>query len=168
MQRSAQLVRQAITESLDNEICAVATKRAPAEFLARCVVVDQLGRLGASDVLGRVVSVPTARAVTFVDRTGDAKLAAKEVVASRLGFGGKSHCAVDQVFVNEFVADEFLDTLAHELSSHEQAQSQKLVAAESNAQIQAAESGLASGSCKLVWRGQVGLAVEVEIGRAHV
>ncbi|KAL4861942.1 hypothetical protein BDV12DRAFT_190747 [Aspergillus spectabilis] len=173
VQRSAQLVRQAITASLDNEICAIATKRAPTEFLARCVVVDQLGQLGASDVLRRVVSVPTARAVTFVDRTGDAKLAAKEAVASRLGFGGKSHCAVDQVFVNEFVADEFLDTLAHELSNYEQArksnkkseenkaQSRRVVTVESNAEIQGAESGLANGSCKLVWRGQVGLAVEV-------
>ncbi|KAL4863663.1 hypothetical protein BDV12DRAFT_189501 [Aspergillus spectabilis] len=170
-QKSAQLVRQAITEALDKEAFAVVSQRAPSDFLARCVVVDQLGRLDASQsFLRRVVSVPTARAIALIDRTAEVKLAAKEVVASRLAFGGKSHCAVDQVFVNEFVADEFLDAVAHELSKYEKA---RMTAADTTSrwqrsakvyhstEIQDAEGGIAGGSCKLVWRGQIGLAVEV-------
>ncbi|OJJ08336.1 hypothetical protein ASPVEDRAFT_89562 [Aspergillus versicolor CBS 583.65] len=175
-QKSAQLVRQAITESLDKETFAVVSRRAPPDFLARCLVVDQLGRLGSTDdVLGRVVSAPAARAVALVDRTADAKLAAREVVASRLAFGGRSHCAVDQVFVNEFVADDFLDAVAHELSQYEQArvldskaveknrmsQSRRSARMEKTSEMQDAENGVNQGTCKSVWRGQLGLAVEV-------
>ncbi|KAF3384695.1 hypothetical protein F1880_002082 [Penicillium rolfsii] len=170
-QKSAQLVRQAITESLDKEVFAVVSERAPSDFLAKCLVVDQLGRLDASENFrGRVVSVPTARAIALVDRTAEVKLAAREVVASRLAFGGKSHCAVDQVFVNEFVADEFLDAVTDELFKYEHARMahpettsrwQRTARMEHSTEMKDAESGITDESCKLVWRGQIGLAVEV-------
>ncbi|KAL3464458.1 hypothetical protein BJX64DRAFT_286268, partial [Aspergillus heterothallicus] len=173
-QKSAQLVRRAITEALDKDAFAVISTRAPAEFLARCLVVDQLGRLGdTGDFLHRAVSVPTARAVAFVDRTADPNLAAKEVVASRLAFGGRSHCAVDQVFVNEFVADSFLDAVARELSDYEQARQSGKESADQKSrlhrfgkiepitELQDAERGVTKGICKPIWRGRIGLAVEV-------
>jgi hypothetical protein len=117
--------------------------------------------------------MPTARAIAFVDRTADPNLAAKEVVASRLAFGGKSHCAVDQVFVNEFVADNFLDAVARELSNYEQARQSGKEAVEEKSRLhrfgrteqisemQDAEHGVNKGTCKSIWRGQTGLAVEV-------
>lgn len=175
-QKSAQLVRQAITEALDKDTFAVVSRRAPADFLARCLVVDQLGRLdGTGDFLGRVVSAPTTRAVALVDRTADPNLAAKEVVASRLAFGGRSHCAVDQVFVNEFVADDFLDAVAHELSKYEEARVSdngtveetsknrlhRSARMEQTPEMQDAENGVDKRTCKSVWRGHLGLAVEV-------
>jgi hypothetical protein len=116
LQQTATLIRQAITQSLDSNYYGVVSKRAPANFLEKCLVVDQLHQLTPSDAKnGHLVSSPGSRAVAILDRTGDISLAAKEVVASRLSFGGKSHYAVDQIFVNEFVADRFIEAVVAEL-----------------------------------------------------
>jgi hypothetical protein len=167
-------VRQAITEALDKSDFAFVSRRAEPGFLARCLVVDQLGQLGpACNMPNTIVSRPNARALAIVDRTGDIKLAAKEVVASRLAFGGRSHCAVDRVFVNEFVAEEFLATVVHELSNYEKARLSNNDTFEGRKQglssgntgmssrLQDIEAAIDGGSCRVVWRGQVGMAAEV-------
>lgn len=110
------MLRQVITESLDQDAFGVVSSRAPTEFLTRCVVVDQ--KPGSNNNLSaeRVLLSPEYRNIALVDRTGDTKLAAQEIVASRLMFGGASSYAVDLVLVNEFVEGEFREALSRELA----------------------------------------------------
>lgn len=91
------------------------SSRAPAEFLARCVIVDQQPRSKNNLSAQRVLLSPEYRNIALVDRTGDTKLAAQEIVASRLMLGGASSYAVDLVIVNEFVEGEFQEALSREL-----------------------------------------------------
>lgn len=125
VQRTPALLRQVITESLDQDAFGVVSSRAPSEFLARCVVVDQ--KPGSNNNLSaeRVLLSPEYRNIALVDRTGDAKLAAREIIASRLMFGGASSYAVDLVLVNEFVEGDFREALSREL---EEFGSKKLLA----------------------------------------
>lgn len=125
VQRTPALLRQIITESLDQDAFGVVSSRAPSEFLTRCVVVDQ--KPGSNNDLSaeRVLQSPEYRNIALVDRTGDAKLAAREIIASRLMFGGASSYAVDLVLVNEFVEGEFREALSREW---EEFRSKKLLA----------------------------------------
>lgn len=161
-------------QALDNETYAVVGVRAPAAFLAKCVVVDQMQQLSPSIVtIGRIVSSPKSLTLAVVDRTADVKLAARELVASRLGFGGKSPYAIDQVFVNEFVAEIFMDAVAQELPIFEQARAanSKLKAADKpETRLRKQESSLHFGlageeieknKSRSIWTGQSTVAVEV-------
>lgn len=113
------LLRKIITESLDQDAFGVVQCRAPTEFLARCVVVDQKPGSNNKFSAERVLLSPAYRNIALVDRTGDAKLAAREVIASRFMFGGASNYAVDLVLVNEFVEREFREALSRELAEGE-------------------------------------------------
>lgn len=141
---------------------------------AQCVVVDQLEQLSPSvNTKERVASFPKSRILAIVDRTSDVNLAAKEVVASRLALGGKSSYAVDQVFVNEFIAETFIDAIAQELLKFEQVRlaDSRLVTAdkratlspksESGQQIRRAQQETKSNRSRLIGSGQSALAVEV-------
>ena len=54
------------------------------------------------------------RTVAIVDRTADVQLAARELVAARFAFGGRSPYAPDCVLVNEFVKQAFLQAVLSE------------------------------------------------------
>lgn len=116
VQRTPSLLRQIITESLDQDAFGVVSSRAPREFLTRCVVVDQKPGSKNNFAAERVLLSPEYRNIALVDRTGDTKLAAREIIASRLMFGGASSYAVDLVLVNEFVEGEFREALSRELA----------------------------------------------------
>lgn len=112
---------------MDNNAFVVTSSRAPADFLARCLVVDQLYQGSESDIRwNSLTSIPSSRVVAVVDRTGDLELAAKEIVASRLAFGSKSRFAVDQIMVNEFVANKFTDVVVKALAVFQARSSDKL------------------------------------------
>jgi hypothetical protein len=60
----------------------------------------------------RRICSPTARVAAVVDRSGDLKAAAKDLVQARFAFGGLSPYAPDVVLVNEFVVKEFGEAVA--------------------------------------------------------
>ncbi|KAK3710905.1 hypothetical protein LTR37_009926 [Vermiconidia calcicola] len=59
-------------------------------------------------------SSSSSKVVAFVDRTADLRLAARELVAARFSFGGRSPYAPDLVLVNEFAREEFLGAVVQE------------------------------------------------------
>lgn len=112
------MVKKVILKSLDNDAFAVTSSRAPAEFLERCLLVDQLCQGPQSDIKkNSLTSLPSSRIVGVVDRTGDVELAAREISASRSAFGSRNRYAVDQVLVNEYVATQFVEAIVKELAS---------------------------------------------------
>lgn len=79
--------------------------------------MDQTRIFTASSIPKRVLSSPVCRNIAVVDRTADVKLAAREIVVSRLAFGGFSRYAVDLVLVNEFVEEEFATAVVQQLGN---------------------------------------------------
>ncbi|KAF2014098.1 hypothetical protein BU24DRAFT_481469 [Aaosphaeria arxii CBS 175.79] len=121
--KTPSLLQEIIHTSLDLEAFAIVSDRAPAEYLAQCVVIDQSNAITAEDVFPRrTLSSPISRSIAFVDRTSDIELAAQEIVASRSAFGGNSPYAVDLVIVNEFVLEKFNIAATKALQSIREAQ----------------------------------------------
>lgn len=110
--QSSTVLREVISSSYDAEALGVVNARAPMDFLAKCVLVDQAGNIESNVTARRVLSSPSRRNVAIVDRTGDVHLAAKEIVASCLIFGGKSRYAPDLVLVNEYVASDLSSAMS--------------------------------------------------------
>ncbi|KAK7509192.1 Aldehyde/histidinol dehydrogenase [Phyllosticta citriasiana] len=61
-----------------------------------------------------IVSPTAARVLAIVDRTADVAAAARDLVAARFAFGGRSPYAPDLVLVNEFVKTAFLEAAVRE------------------------------------------------------
>jgi acyl-CoA reductase-like NAD-dependent aldehyde dehydrogenase len=116
LQRTPALLAKVITQSLDQEAFGVVSSRAPPEFLAQCVIVDQKPGCKKNFPAQRVLLSPAYRNIALVDRTSDTRLAAQEIAASRLMFGGASSYAVDLVLVNEFIEAEFREALSRVLA----------------------------------------------------
>ncbi|KAI8938471.1 hypothetical protein NX059_004363 [Plenodomus lindquistii] len=122
-QKTPALLRTILHESLDRDAFTVVYSRAPPEYLAQCVVVDQDNKLDSlSSAAQRVLSSPVARNVAIVDRTSQVELAAQEIVASRMLFGGASLASVDLVLVNEFVLDKFKNAVVQSLQKVQEEQ----------------------------------------------
>ncbi|KAI5236971.1 hypothetical protein E4T42_09304 [Aureobasidium subglaciale] len=119
--QSTTIIRQIMEAALDKEAYVTIPKRAPESFLEKCLVIDQMAEPLSSRYDRTISSKSSGRAIAVVDRTTKVDLAAKEVFASRMQYSGQSHYAVDQVFVNEFVADEFLVALQKQMSMHAEA-----------------------------------------------
>lgn len=123
-------------------------------------MVDQSQQLPTSDLKWDcLLSVPTSRTLAIVDRTGDVKAAAKDILASRVSFGAQSPYATDLVFVNEFVVNTFLEAVDEILSKipaqnsqTEAMNSRSLGFKQDTEQSDRAmiEDGLKDGSCKVV------------------
>ncbi|KAJ0104002.1 hypothetical protein J7T55_009666 [Diaporthe amygdali] len=114
--KTAALLGHIIDKSLDRDAFGAVSSRAPIEVLSQCLIVDQ-NALNQNNISAqRVLLSPAYRNIALVDRTSDIKLAAKEIVASRLMFGGGSSYAVDLVLVNEFVSREFKEAVSQELT----------------------------------------------------
>ncbi|KAK5113553.1 hypothetical protein LTR62_003422 [Meristemomyces frigidus] len=108
------LLRDLLTTALDQDTFAVASERiTDPRLLESAIHVNQV----STDRWPRANQLSShagARTVAVVDRTGDVKLAARELVAARFSFGGRSSYAPDIVFVNEFVKQEFLQAVVSE------------------------------------------------------
>jgi len=103
--------------ALDKEAFVAISSTAPGSFLEHCLIVDQMHKPSSPQYVGKsLLSKASGRVVAVVDRTAKIDSAVKEIFASRMQYGGQSHYAVDQVFVNEFVADEFLAVMRKEFS----------------------------------------------------
>lgn len=101
--------------ALDKEAFVTISSTAPGFFLDQCLIIDQMHQPSSPQYVGKsLLSKASGRVVAVVDRTANVNSAVKEIFASRMQYGGQSHYAVDQVFVNEFVADEFLAAMRKE------------------------------------------------------
>ncbi|KAK2596298.1 hypothetical protein N8I77_013194 [Diaporthe amygdali] len=116
VKKKTALLGHIIDKSLDRDAFGAVSSRAPIEVLSQCLIVDQ-NALNQNNISAqRVLLSPAYRNIALVDRTSDIKLAAKEIVASRLMFCGGSNYAVDLVLVNEFVSREFKEAVSQELT----------------------------------------------------
>lgn len=81
--------------------------------LGSAIFVDEHS-VGDWPVANRVPPPALARNVAVVDRTANFQLAARELVAARTAFGGRSPYAPTCVLVNEFAKQEFLQAVVSE------------------------------------------------------
>jgi aldehyde dehydrogenase (NAD+) len=79
-------LRQIINDSINKDVFGIVSSKASFDFLAKCIVVDQARTFAASGIPKRILSSPVCRNIAVVDRTGNVKLAAREIVASHLAF----------------------------------------------------------------------------------
>lgn len=104
-------MRSVFREALDKTAFITVSSRPPVDFLSRCIVVDQTGSISAASTQRLISSDTGVAAVAIVDRTANVDQAAKEIVKSRIAFSGRGRYAPSYILVNEFVEDEFLDSL---------------------------------------------------------
>ncbi|KAH0288237.1 ALDH-like protein [Aureobasidium namibiae CBS 147.97] len=115
--QSTALIRKIMNAALDKEAFVAISSTAPGSFLKHCLMIDQMHQPSSPQYMGKsLISKASGRVVAVVDRTAKIDSAVKEIFASRMQYGGQSHYAVDQVFINEFVADEFLAVMREEFS----------------------------------------------------
>ncbi|KPI44044.1 uncharacterized protein AB675_6158 [Cyphellophora attinorum] len=110
LSRISGLLRDLLTSALDADIFAISNVRLPSEALSRCYVLDQTDDGGPtlSDDESEEKDKSSPRVVAIVDRTANVPEAALTIAAARMAFNGQAAYAPELVFVNEFVADEFL------------------------------------------------------------
>ncbi|PSN64645.1 hypothetical protein BS50DRAFT_557292 [Corynespora cassiicola Philippines] len=114
--KTSALLKRIISSSLDQDAFGIVESRAPEVFLSKCAVVDQRPDGSNSKIPAQILLYsPKSRNVALVDRTCDIRLAAREIVTSRLAYNGASRYSVDLVLVNEFVAARFQSALIEEL-----------------------------------------------------
>ncbi|KAL2811538.1 Aldehyde/histidinol dehydrogenase [Aspergillus granulosus] len=124
LRHTPQLLQQYFSELNLEDVLAITTERPHADFVEECLVVDQASEESSQHLIrrqevahsGALVSIPQ-RTVAIVDRTGDIGAAAKEIAACTVLFHGQGRYSVDQVLVNEFVAEDFFSILKGELLS---------------------------------------------------
>lgn len=114
MRALTSILRQVLQHALLSETFAIASSPVrDAAILDSAIIVDQ----NSNELwpkANQLASPSQSRAVAIVDRTADAKLAARELVAARFSFGGSGPYAPDLVLVNEFVKQDFLDAVVDE------------------------------------------------------
>ncbi|CEJ62759.1 hypothetical protein PMG11_11250 [Penicillium brasilianum] len=115
--RSPRVLRRCLQElqQYTDSVTTVSQRPGP-EFLRHCLLVEQAveEKVSASSECLRVLPSIRRRTVAIVDRTADASVAAREIVASQLLFQSQGRYSVDQVFVNEYVLDDFYSALTRE------------------------------------------------------
>jgi hypothetical protein len=103
-------LRDLLPPALDADIFAISNVRLSSEVLSKCYVVDQThdGELTHRDDGTDDNDTSPPRVVAIVDRTANVPEAALAIAAARSAFNGHAVHAPELVFVNEFVAEEFL------------------------------------------------------------
>lgn len=108
------LLRKLLTASLDADAVAVASKPVPDNDLPASAIRVLQNGIDGIPRLNQLTSRSGSAVVAVVDRTADVKLAARELVAARFRFGGRSPYAPDVVLVNEFAKKDFLHAVVSE------------------------------------------------------
>lgn len=100
----------------DKDAVCITMTQPSVDLLQNCLVVDQVGSNTIAAGLAHpdryLRSSPESLNVAVVDRTANIQEAATALVRSRIAFGASSRQAVDHVFVNEFVMEDFLNAVA--------------------------------------------------------
>ncbi|GAM86964.1 hypothetical protein ANO11243_049850 [Dothideomycetidae sp. 11243] len=91
----------------------------PSSLRGQVVVVDGSGKTARDIGRGAAIylETPHSRTVAVVDRSSNVRAAAKDLVRSRMCFGGTSPYAPSLVLVNEFVLDDFCRAATESLTS---------------------------------------------------
>ncbi|KAM0435865.1 hypothetical protein ACHAPT_002756 [Fusarium lateritium] len=105
------LVLGLIQKSLDKDIVEIVNRQVIAADVNHPHI--RVLQNGSTDPVSNqdLVSNPKSPVVAFVERDADVQTAAKALVSSRFGLGGKSSYAPDVVFVNEWVKKDLIRSL---------------------------------------------------------
>ncbi|TKA69893.1 hypothetical protein B0A55_07522 [Friedmanniomyces simplex] len=108
------LLRQILPSALDRDTFAITSS--PIDDQSFLGVVAHVNQNDSErwPRANQISSPARSRTVAVVDRTANVELAARELVAARFRFGGRSPYAPDIVFVNEFVRQSFLQAVVAE------------------------------------------------------
>lgn len=108
------VIRRALSGALHPDIFAFASSivHDPA-ILKSAIIVDQDSSERWPNA-SRLASPSDSCTLAVIDRTADVRLAARELAAASLAFGGSSPYAPDVVLVNEFAKKDFLQALVEE------------------------------------------------------
>jgi hypothetical protein len=170
LSRISGLLRDLLPSALDADIFAISNVRLSSEVLSRCYVVDQTQDGGSTtrDDEGEVEESSSPRVVAIVDRTANVPEAALSIAAARIAFNGHAVYAPELVFVNEFVADEFLRhacqammTPATPVSKHMGTASQHSPARRSDTYAKTVKAVADSEHLKVVMSGDSGSVIEI-------
>ena len=145
---------EVLSTALDSDVFAICSTKPSASFLTKCTILDQRG----DDTEAKVVAV--------VDRTANIAHAASAVGSSRTLFGGKSSYGPDVVFVNEFVADDFIYHLVQAITPSVLRETAELTKSLSKTRHDNHSSFIkeleSNEGCKIVLSGASGSIVEIK------
>ncbi|KAK5695683.1 hypothetical protein LTR17_024479 [Elasticomyces elasticus] len=110
----AALLRQVLLDALDPDTFAIASSPINDENLLCSLVHINQNNSEQWPRANQRFSHAQSRTLAIVDRTADAKSAARELVAACFSFGGRSPYAPDVVLVNEFTRQSFLQAVIAE------------------------------------------------------
>jgi len=108
------VLRQILPAALDRETFAIASSSVKDQSLLDSAIHVNQNSDERSPRANQLASSSRSRTVAVIDRTADVQLAARELVAARFGFGGRSPYAPDLVLVNEFSKQAFLQAVVSE------------------------------------------------------
>ncbi|CAG8918558.1 unnamed protein product [Penicillium salamii] len=77
-------------------------------LISTALVVDQTGTSTSANLVSAKEGL---RAIAVIDRTADVEKAVQHILGANVAFGGKSPNAPDFIVVNEWVKQQFLDTI---------------------------------------------------------
>lgn len=83
-------------------------------LLRKAICVLQNGLDERQPKINQLTHLSESPVISVVDRTADVEIAARELVAARFSFGGRSPYAPDVVLVNEFRKKDFLQAVVSE------------------------------------------------------
>jgi hypothetical protein len=155
------LVLGLIQESLDKDILEVTSQQVNSEDIDHPHIrVLQNGSTHSTSNQD-LVSNPKAPILAFVERDADVQAAAKALVSSRLGLGGKSPYAPDVVYVNEWVKKDLLRALVQQ-STDFMANPTVTRRSAKAAKSELAKQAEKDGSVNIIASGSGGLILDVE------
>lgn len=99
---------------MDSDTFAIASGPLQDQALLAQVVTVNQNSTKSSPTSNELASTARSRTIAIIDRTADVSLAARDLVAARFSFGGRSPYAADFVLVNEFAQREFLQAVVKE------------------------------------------------------
>ncbi|KAL1305027.1 hypothetical protein AAFC00_003926 [Neodothiora populina] len=106
---------------LDNDTFGIIQQPlADADKSAISLEVVQSSQVTSNSRTDQIVSGQNRRTVAVVDRTADMEKAAEALLFARFGYCGQSPYAPDIVLVNEFIKEDFLQTLVKKYSHLDQ------------------------------------------------
>ncbi|KAK8152591.1 Aldehyde/histidinol dehydrogenase [Phyllosticta citrichinensis] len=115
LRRVPTVLQSVLKAALDQDVCAIVpTYPSSLDHSTTVQVLQNGARDGVPTHPHDVVSPTSARVFAIVDRTADVAAAARDLVAARFAFGGRSPYAPDLVLVNEFVKTPFLEAAVRE------------------------------------------------------
>lgn len=160
LRNSSTLLRNLLSSSMEQDVIAIVNEPLSDSSLPASTIWVQQSGTELRTKSNELVSISSLPVVAVIDRTADVQLAAKELVAARFSFGGRSPYAPDIVLVNEFVQQRFLHAVLQECVSRSAV---KKTAQKSGANVSKALEALRKSDegVRIISQEQAGAVVEL-------